>query len=65
MAQLINTTEGRTLAKTLYQRAHDYFQSEEHRRAFRKWYKRTYGKEYVEKEYRTNGTRGGGLNVKH
>lgn len=54
MAQSLNTAEGRTLAKTLYQRTYDYFQNEEHRRAFRKWYKKTYGKAYVEKRGETN-----------
>lgn len=49
MALPLNAAEGRTLAKTLYQRAYDYFQNEDHRRAFRKWYKQTYGKEYVKR----------------
>lgn len=65
MALPLKDAESRTLAKTLCQRAYDYFQNEEHCRAFKKWYKQTYGKEYVKKEYRTNETRGGGLNVKH
>lgn len=42
----LNNEAGRALAKVLFQAVQTYFQNEEHCKAFEKWYKQTYGKEY-------------------
>lgn len=46
MKKLINNSEGRTLANTLYQRTYEFFKKEENIKAFIEWYRNTYGKDY-------------------